>query len=271
MLSCTLVHAPSATPSRWAFLLHGILGSGQNLRLVARRLVAERPDWGFVLPDLRNHGESHAQRPPHTVASCAEDLDEAAKELGLVVQTAIGHSFGGKVAMAWGAARERAGAQVRAVWALDTPPGPAAMPLALQSEVVRVVNALRAVPMPLPRRDAIVTLLLERGFSPGLAQWMTTNLRPGDDGFVWRFDLDGVEAMLRSYAETDLWPWLESPDRRAEVHVLRAGRSERWEEAELRRFARPGLQLHVLPEAGHWVHVDDPDGLHRLLLAGLDD
>jgi pimeloyl-ACP methyl ester carboxylesterase len=64
---------------------------------------------------------------------------------------------------------------------------------------------------------------------------------------------------------------LESPDRRAEVHVLRAGRSERWEEAELRRFARPGLQLHVLPEAGHWVHVDDPDGLHRLLLAGLDD
>lgn len=269
MLSCTLVTAPGAAPTRWSFLLHGILGSAQNLRLVARRLVAERPEWGFVMPDLRNHGESHEQAAPHTVAACAADLVEAAAALGLPVEMAIGHSFGGKVALAWGAERERAGQRVRAVWALDSPPGRPAMALALQSEVVRVVAALRAVPMPLPRRDAIVPLLVEMGFSMGLAQWMTTNLRSGAEGFTWRFNLDAVEEMLRSYATTDCWPWLESPDRRAEVHVVRAGRSERWEAAELARFGPAGVTLHLMPEAGHWVHVDDPDGLHRLLLGGL--
>jgi pimeloyl-ACP methyl ester carboxylesterase len=25
----------------------------------------------------------------------------------------------------------------------------------------------------------------------------------------------------------------------------------------------------VLPDAGHWVHVDDPDGLLRVIVAGL--
>jgi esterase len=271
MLNSSLLTAPGAVPQHWAFLLHGILGSSQNLRTVGRRLCAERPDWGFVMPDLRNHGESHGEAGPHTVAACARDLGVVANALGLAVETAIGHSFGGKLALAWGEAVEAAGGSVSAVWALDSPPGPANVALAQQSEVVRVVEALRAVPMPLARRDAIVPILAEMGFSGGLGQWMTTNLRGGDGGFTWRFALDGVEEMLRSYAMTDLWPWLNSGARRADVHVLRAGRSERWEEEELRRFVGARLTLHTLPDAGHWVHVDDPDGLHRLLAAGLGD
>lgn len=265
--------APDATPTHWAWLLHGILGSGQNLRTVARRLSAARPDWGFVLPDLRNHGESRGAPPPHTVAACAEDLFVLGAHLGIEPRTAIGHSFGGKVAMAWGAAAEARGQRVDRIWALDVPPRPPDLGLALQSEVARVVGHLRAVPQPLPRRDSIVELLVGSGFSAGLAQWMTTNLRPTDPdaprpGFVWRFDLDGIEEMLRDYARTDAWPWLSSPTRRAQVDVVRAENSERWPEEELARFAAapPTLRLHLLPNAGHWVHVDNPDGLHALLL-----
>lgn len=260
--------APGAAPTRWAWLLHGILGSGQNLRTVARRLVAADPSWGFVLPDLRNHGESHGFAPPHTVAACAEDLFDLAEHIGTHPRTAIGHSFGGKVALLWGAAAEARGEEVDRVWALDVPPGPPEMPLALHSEVVLVVQALRTVPMPLPRRESIVEILTERGFSPMLGQWMTTNLRGTDAGFVWRFDLDGVEAMLRDYAGVDAWPWLASPTRRARVDVVRAERSERWSDAELARFAAApqDVRLHVLPDAGHWLHVDNLEGLLALLL-----
>jgi pimeloyl-ACP methyl ester carboxylesterase len=260
--------APGAAPSRWAFLLHGILGSGQNLRTVARRLTAADPSWGFVLPDLRNHGESRGAPPPHTVAACAEDLLALSASLDIEPRTAIGHSFGGKVALVWGALLEARGRPVDRVWALDVPPGPPDIALALSSEVVRVVTALRAIPLPLPRRDSIVPILTGAGFSDGLAQWMTTNLRATDAGFVWRFDLDGIEEMLHDYARVDTWPWLESPTRRARVDVVRAERSERWSDAELGRFARApaSVRLHVLPDAGHWLHVDNPDGLHALLL-----
>ncbi|MSQ04356.1 MAG: alpha/beta hydrolase [Myxococcales bacterium] len=268
MLRHTLQSASGTTPKHWCWLLHGILGSSQNLRLVARRLVADLPDWGFVLPDLRNHGDSHEQPSPHTVTGCVADLDELEVQLDFSVHSAIGHSFGGKVALAWGASREAA-SPAQHLWALDVPPGRPDLGLALQSDVVRVVAALRRIPMPLPRRDSIVSLLGDLGFSPMMGQWMTTNLRPGDGGFIWRFDLDGIEAMLGDYAEVDLWPWLEDPRRRTRVDVVRAGRSPRWEPGELARFGLPLLHLHLLPDAGHWVHVDDPDGLHRLLVAGL--
>lgn len=261
--------APGATPTHWAWMLHGILGSGLNLRSVARRLCTDRPDWGFILPDLRNHGESHGFSPPHTLAACAADLDALADSLGLAPRLAIGHSFGGKVALVWASAAEAGGRTVDSVWALDVPPGRPDRSLAANSEVVRVVAALRSLPLPFPRRESVVSALSDRGFSLAIAAWMTTNVRPGEGGFVWRFDLDGIEAMLHAYAETDAWPWLESPARRARVDVVRAGRSERWSPAELARFAAPNLHLHVLENAGHWVHVDDPDGLHRLLAAGL--
>ncbi|MDP2307482.1 MAG: alpha/beta fold hydrolase [Pseudomonadota bacterium] len=277
LLQHVIQTAPGAAPTRWAWLLHGILGSGQNLRTVARRLVAAKPDWGFVLPDLRNHGESRGAPPPHTVVACAEDLFALAAHLGIEPRSAIGHSFGGKVAMVWGARAEARGHHVERIWALDVPPGPPDIPLAAQSEVARVVLALRTVPMPLPRRDSVVELLTRAGFSAGLAQWMTTNVRPTEAGFVWRFDLVAIEEMMHDYARTDAWPWLLSRERRARVDVVRAERSERWPDAELERFGvtpqqtasetRPErLHLHVLPNAGHWVHVDNPDGLHALLV-----
>ena len=98
---------------------------------------------------------------------------------------------------------------------------------------------------------------------------MTTNLRPGPDGLVWRFDLDAVEEMMRSYAEADFWPLVESTT--ARVTFVRALRSERWTPSVLARFeglsADSPVRLLAL-DAGHWLHADDPEGLLALLVAG---
>ncbi|MEZ4466088.1 MAG: alpha/beta fold hydrolase [bacterium] len=49
------------------------------------------------------------------------------------------------------------------------------------------------------------------------------------------------------------------------VHVVRAGRSDRWDAATLQRLAASAVDVRVLPDAGHWLHVDDPEGLLALL------
>ena len=250
-------------------MLHGILGNGQNLRAVAKRLADEFTDIGFILPDIRNHGDSHGVPGPDTLAGCAADLDALATTVGIRPTSAIGHSFGGKLALVWGAATEARGERVDQIWALDVPPGrPEAAP-ALHSEVVRLTRALRGLPVPFARREGVVEALTALGFASPLARWMTTNLRRTDLGFVWRFNLDGIEAMLLDYLTVDTWPWLESATRRARVDLLRAGQTPAW--PNLERFAIPNLTLHELPNVGHWVHVDDPDGLHRLLAATLTD
>merc|ERR1712157_442303 len=45
-----------------AVLVHGILGSGKNLRSFARKLARENPAWQFLLVDLRCHGDSASAR-----------------------------------------------------------------------------------------------------------------------------------------------------------------------------------------------------------------
>jgi pimeloyl-ACP methyl ester carboxylesterase len=261
------VTAPNAKPTRWALVLHGILGSGTNLRTFARQLAVALPEWGFLLPDLRGHGDSPAGEPPHTVAACAEDVLALTAGLGITPSTILGHSFGGKVALATAQLAESRGLPIEGVWVLDAPPGRPEVSLAVNSEVVQVVLALRGLPDRFERREELVTVLTAQGFSLSLAQWMTTNLRSTGDGLRWRFDLDVISALLQDYAVTDAWGYLNDPHRRARVDVVRAERSERWSEAELARFAAApdDVHLHLLADAGHWVHVDNPAGLLAMI------
>lgn len=240
-----------------AFVLHGILGSRRNWASLGRRLTEAHPRWRFALVDLRNHGDSTGLAPPHTVAACVADLAALAAQLG-APDAIIGHSFGGKVALAFGQAHG-----TRLLWALDSPPGPGDLESA--HEIRRVIAAARALPQPVATRRAVVTHFVDLGVSEGIGRWMTTNITRADDGLRWRFDLDAIEAMLASYFEADLWPLLEAPGD-AEVHVVRGGASDRWSAASAARLhALPAIHAHLLPGAGHWVHVDAPEALLALI------
>ena len=83
------VTAPGVDPSRWMLVLHGILGSGGNFRSFARRLAAACPAWGFVLVDLRMHGQSQGAPPPHTLAAAADDLARLGEHLALPIAGAV--------------------------------------------------------------------------------------------------------------------------------------------------------------------------------------
>lgn len=267
-----VIEKPGAT--RTAFVIHGILGSAANWRSFVRRLVdtsSSAAAWRWVLVDLRGHGESTAigavepgaaPRPPHTVAACAADLERLAAALGVDVELVFGHSFGGKVALAF-ADRH---APARAVWLLDTPPGPVgeAGGSASLDEVARVFEVIGSLPEPLPGRAEVAAAIKAGGLSDGLAQWMTTNVRGTADGYRWKFDLPMVKALVADYAALDLWPRVESPRPGLTVVVVRGGRSARFSPTDVARLEGLGARARVIPEAGHWLHVDAPEALARL-------
>src|SRR6478672_1449510 len=76
-------------------ILHGLFGSLENWRSMARRLSAEFQVFSI---DQRNHGES-----PHssemTYEMMAEDVAELLRETKLRRVNVLGHSMGGKTAM----------------------------------------------------------------------------------------------------------------------------------------------------------------------------
>lgn len=259
-----------------AWFLHGILGSGSNWRGFARRFVERNPGWSAVLVDQRNHGDSVGAPSPHTLSACADDLWELAGELGGPPQLLVGHSFGGKVALTFAGQAGRLGATgpgaLERVWVLDAFPGPWPGRPEDDAEVVAVIGALSRIPQPLAAREDVVSHLTAAGFSMGLARWMTTNLRHDGQGYRWRFDLVAVREMIADYFVADLWPVLDEPGPGLHIDVVRAEHSLRWSEQERARFAAlppdGPVRLHLLPDSGHWVHVDNPDGLMEMIEVG---
>lgn len=258
-----LVTAPGAAPSAWMLVLHGILGSGANWRTFARRVVEVRPGWGLVLVDLRGHGQSQDPPPPHTLAAAAEDLVRLAARLGLDVRGVMGHSFGGKVALAYLAQR-----RVERAFVLDSDPG--ARPEGHRDPTSsRVLELLSTIPQPIPSREAFLEQAQAHGLSRAVAEWLAMNVRRADDGFRLRLDLKVLRALLDDYFAQDLWPVVEDPGRAGQLRVVLGGRSTsvpedtqaRLRALEAREAHDSRLSVRVLPEAGHWVHVDDPDGL----------
>lgn len=268
-LAHDVLDTPTSEPGRALVFAHGILGSRNNWRSFARRVLEHDPRWKAVLVDLRNHGESHGLPPPHTLAACADDVQALVTELGLTQTVVVGHSFGGKVMLELA---RRGIPGLRAAWILDAPPGTRDIGTGTGlEEIDRVLTEVRAVPIPIATRKDLVALLTSRGLSERLAQWMTTNLRPAPGGGLeWKFALDVIPEMLRSFGQADLWPFIDAHQGEPVLHVVRGGKSDRWSAEELARMERArALEVHVMPEAGHWLHTDDPEALLAMMLPTL--
>jgi len=262
LLAHDRIVAPGASPERWILFLHGVFGAGRNWRSVARRLVQARPEWGAVLVDLRLHGASQAFPPPHTLDATVADLRALVQALGAPVRAVLGHSFGGKVALLY---TRRHGADLEQTWIIDSTPA-RGVP---GGSAWRMLNALRRVPSSFPTREAAVRAIEAEGFETGVAQWVTANLVATDGEYRWRLDLDGIEALLRDFFDTDLWGVLEDPPGAVHIHVVKAMDSNLLAEdacARIEQIERRTGRVHLHRLAGgHWLNADNPEGVTELL------
>lgn len=259
LLACSRVTAPGVTPSKWMILLHGIFGTGANLRTLARRLAERVPAWGFVLPDLRAHGGSLGLPPPDTFSEAAADVLRLAAAMDHPVHGLAGHSFGGKVALL---ALRQLPALERFVL-LDSAPG--AEPERMQRDQAgHILRLLEGIPRPIPSREAFLEAIIAAGHDKPIAEWLGMQVRraPSGDHFELRLDLPAIRAMLEGYFATDCWEILESPPPATKVLVVAGGRSTVMRPADVQRLEALGsVSLRVLARAGHWLHADDLDGL----------
>jgi pimeloyl-ACP methyl ester carboxylesterase len=249
------------------YLLHGIYGSGRNWATVARNLCQARPEWGVILVDLRLHGGSLGFVGPHTVDDCARDLAQLEESLALSADAILGHSFGGKVALV----RAASGATPKQVWIADTtlrsrPPGGSAW---------NVLEIVRGLPEEFASRDEVADALERHGHERAVGQWLAMNLERQGDRFVWKLNWEGVEEMLLDFFARDVWPILERPPAGLDIHVIRATRSSAVDAETVERLraaeaATGQVHLHEI-DAGHWLNVDKPEEVLRLLVGSLPE
>lgn len=249
-----------ARSERVVLFLHGILGSGQNLRTIAKRFVEARPDASAWLVDLRGHGRSPKRTPGPSIDACAEDLVRLAR--GANVTAVAGHSFGGKVALAL---TEKLA--LTDVVTIDSMPG-TREPLREGDAALAVLQTIGSFAPVFSTKAAFIRSVSEK-HGRAIAQWLALSTEEVEGGVRFALDHDEIEALLLDYFARDLWPLVEQPAHGAAVHLVIGERSSSYAPADRARAAavaarQPGVSVDVLP-ADHWVHVDDPEGLLRVL------
>lgn len=251
-------------PEQFAFVLHGVFGSGANFRLFMRNLAKERPDWGFVLVDLRGHAGSLGAAPPHSIEAMASDLDQTERALGLPIRGVVGHSLGGKVALAYAELRR---GELDQVWSLDSQPGTRDASDGSTTDVV--LELLEALPARFPSRQAFADAVVAAGQPKAIASWLAMNVERDGDGWRLSLDLPAIRQILDDYWARDLWPELAATDSRRALHVVMGGASFVWREGDRGRLealaAQERLELHVFEGAGHWIHVEAGEALRKLM------
>lgn len=258
-LSVTRV-AATETPSRQLVIMHGIYGRGRNLQALARGVTAARPEYGCWLVDLPSHGDSGPSVHGSGVLGFAADVEEWLASQHLKVDAILGHSYGGKVALAMA---DHLREQPLQVWVIDSTPE-VKTPSGSAWDMLRIV---RSLPARVGSRDDVIKAIVDAGFPLGVAQWMSTNLVRVDNGFEWRLDFDVMEHLLHDFFVTDLWDVVEHPAPQHDIHFLKASQSSAISPDAVRRITAAGDRRHLhVREGGHWIHAETPQLVIDLLV-----
>jgi esterase len=229
-------------------VLHGLFGSGGNWRSVARHLAATHT---VHSADLRNHGAS-PWADTMGYAEMADDLLQLMDRLGLQAPAVIGHSMGGKVAMALALATP---------WAVGPLVVIDAAPRGSAASWGRQLRSLQGAQSAQPALPDLA--------GSALTHWMMPRLGAGHAYFDWTCRLGLIALSLHELAGfPDRLRYLSS---QRPLHAIVGGRSDcvRPPDASIYQPMFPRTRVEVIEHAGHWVHADRPDDLLACLRAVL--
>jgi pimeloyl-ACP methyl ester carboxylesterase len=235
---------PGDTPP--LVLLHGLFGRAGNFGAVQRRLAAHRR---VLALDLRNHGAS-AHDPAVSYDIMAADVVETLRAARAWPGVVLGHSMGGKVAMRLASGPEAGG--VAALIVADIAPVPYPPHFRTYAE------AMLALPMAAGLTRAAADAALSASIPDrGVRAFLLQNMRAGADP-GWTCGLREIAAALPAIED---FPAGGAPFARPTL-VLSGARSDyvRPEHEPMFRHLLPEARFVVLPDAGHWLHAEDPDG-----------
>ena len=179
---------------------------------------------------------------------------------------------GGRVALQYAASisASESPRQLDRIWLLDTVPGQA------NDSVEKVIDAVtlfleEASHETLDRKQVVERLTQRYELELGIALWLASSYKviAKDGSASFGFDLDAVHGVLSDFEQQDFFGLLGiCLEKGVRVDLVRGGKNSGWTVDILRQLEihkRENFAVHVLPKAGHWVHVDDLPGLLKLM------
>lgn len=236
-------------------ILHGLLGQARNFRSWAAALAPTLESRRrCVSLDLRNHGDSF-QSDSMDYNDMAADVLSTLDHLGIDEATILGHSMGGKVAMATAFAASH---RVERLCVFDMAPSAYSTADGSQWKTNRaIIEAMAKLDLATlkDRRDAD-SKLAQAVLDPNIRAFALSNLVNVDGVLAWKCNVRAILNSLDKLALWDVHGTYEGPT------LFLAGAHSRYIRSihlpDIER-AFPNYALRTVPDAGHWIHAEAPD------------
>ena len=236
-------------------ILHGFLGSGDNWISVSRKLN----DIGFTihLIDQRNHGRSfHSEKFDYELM--CEDLFNYIEYYNVINPILIGHSMGGKTAMRFSLKYPEL---IQKLIVLDT--SPREYPVLHQA----IIDSLKEIDLSIYNtRNSVDDKLKESIKQKDLRNFLMKNIYRTNDGKLsFRFNLRSLSKNIGNIGKK-----IESDNQfNADAIFIKGENSEYINESDKEsiNILFPNSKFYIIPNAGHWLHVDNPNDFLSVLLS----
>ena len=227
-------------------VLHGLFGSGKNWHSIARVLATNHTVYSV---DLRNHGAS-PWADSMSYPEMADDVRAFIEREGLKQPAVMGHSMGGKTAMALALLYPE---QVGALIVVDIAPVTYADTMTPFAEAMRTPDVLAAATRTEAQRR-LQPLLPD----PSVAPFLMQNLVMRNDHFDWRINLAAIGASMATLS--DFSDALRELRFARPVTAILGERSDYVRSRNASAYAPmfSSVRVEVIADAGHWVHADQP-------------
>jgi pimeloyl-ACP methyl ester carboxylesterase len=225
-------------------ILHGFFASLRNWRQIAKKLTEH---YHIYIVDMRNHGRS-----PHNAImdypSMSDDIKQFISNKGIDKVNIIAHSMGGKVAMYLALNNPNI---INKLIVVDISPS------CYQHSFDNIIHALKKVPLAeINNRKQADDFLSDAIPELSFRQFLLQNLVLKAGYYQWRINLDFFAANANNIIAfpefSVLQPFLDK------VLFLAGGSSNYINEDDVYSLF-PNADIQSIDNAGHWLHVEQPD------------
>lgn len=236
-------------------ILHGFLGSGDNWISIARKL--NPLGYTIHLIDQRNHGRSfHSEKFDYDLM--CEDLLNYINHHNIDNSILIGHSMGGKTAMNFSLIHPKL---VSKLIVLDT--SPRGYPVLHQ----KIIDSLKEIDLSVFVTRKEIDIELRKSVNQqGLRNFLLKNIYRMNDGKLnFRFNLQSLSQNIGKIGQK-----IESETQfTSEVIFIKGETSDYINESDKVMINNlfPNAKFYKIPNAGHWLHVDNPIDFISILLS----
>lgn len=233
-------------------ILHGVFGSSDNWLTPAKMLADTNK---VFLLDQRNHGQSpHSDEFSNSVM--ADDLKEFIEEHAIKDPLIMGHSMGGKVAMAFASRYKNS---LRKLVIVDI------APKYYPPHHKKILEGLNSINLKnLETRQEADEQFAKYEPNLGVRQFLLKNIyRNEQNEFSWRINLPVITQKIDNVGE----PLAESAKIEVPTLFIRGGSSRYIQETDepLIKKIFSDARIETIEGAGHWVHAEKPKEFVEIL------